>query len=522
MAKHSDALVEVHRLIRELMDAARTSAWKNGWDQPTLQRVYQNIFEHSKPPIELDPAEPLTWQYMFPFKGRARNYIKMKDDGNVIPPSTIRTRHIHKIDQLFRELAIIGTNGEPPKFDDRAEGWLDFLTYLLSKFDQTLPARAPQPSAVNNLIHLSLGSRFVGRSQFLTDLRNTLSETTVAPDLSVVVIHGLGGMGKTRVSEEYAYKYLCEYKYVLFVGADIEDNLRSNIIRIAHDERFGISNHVSTYEQAVGALVQWLPTHGPWLIIFDNVDTEEAAHAVEKLLPQLKGGHVLITARISDWGHTIARCELSELAIDDAATYLLEVTGDRKQIEDARKVARRLGCVPSLLVYAAAYIKHNPMSFRDYEVAWLGNYETLNWLNEKKAHRLSGYPTPEAAATWLTSFDKLSTRARELIQSFAWFGPEPIPLSLVSHDKKAAHALVELGGYSLITRTQIASQQLPSFTINSALQDIERIKQMAAQQTRPLVDAAKLIERGFIKQSDALVPHAMKGKRCFQATCLRA
>jgi len=524
MAEQSDALVEVYRLIRKLMDAARTHAWNKGWDQPTLERVYNNIFEHSKPPIELDPMQYITWQHMFPFRGHARNYIKVTDEINVTPPSALHTRHIHKIEQLFRELNILEENEETPLIGGSAKDWLKFLTYLLSKFHQSLPVRAPQPSAVHTLIHLPLGSHFVGRAQFLIDLRKTLLETTTAPNLSVVVIHGLGGMGKTRVSEEYAYKYLNEYKYVLFVNADTEDNLRSDIIQTAQNVQLGISQNVSTYEQAISALGQWLPTHGPWLIIFDNVDTDDAAHAVGQLFPKLRGGHVLITARISDWGHhNIARPELPKLTIDDAETYLLQATNEHGQIEasdkvDARGLAQRLGCVPSLLAYAAAYIKHNPMSFRDYEADWLKNYKSLNWLDEKRAHRLAGYPTPEAAATWLTSFEKLSTRSRNLIQSFAWFGPEPIPFSLVSHNKEAARALVELQGYSFITKTK----DTPSFTINSALQDIERIKQTAERQTQPLADAAKLIELGFIKQqtqplvdaaqkqSDLLVPHAMK------------
>jgi hypothetical protein len=80
----------------------------------------------------------------------------------------------------------------------------------------------------------------------------------------------------------------------------------------------------------------------------DNADTPEAAAEVEKTLPQLEGGQVIIASRIVDWSPAVQPVELDVLAEEDAAAFLLERTESRRKkmltdSGDAGAVARDLG-----------------------------------------------------------------------------------------------------------------------------------------------------------------------------------
>ena len=94
----------------------------------------------------------------------------------------------------------------------------------------------------------------------------------------------------------------------------------------------------------LAAVFRWLSEHSGWLLILDNADTPEAAAEVEKTLPQLQGGEVIITSRIADWSPAVQTAEpLDVLAEKDAAAFLLERTEARrkKMLTDSEDAAAR-------------------------------------------------------------------------------------------------------------------------------------------------------------------------------------
>lgn len=81
----------------------------------------------------------------------------------------------------------------------------------------------PEDVKPKNLPNASQGSLFKGRDEFLDRIRQSLGEVghtglrrvalTAAPRAA---IHGLGGIGKTRVAIEYAHRHANEYTALLF------------------------------------------------------------------------------------------------------------------------------------------------------------------------------------------------------------------------------------------------------------------------------------------------------------------
>lgn len=101
----------------------------------------------------------------------------------------------------------------------------------------------------------------------------------LASDVAVVVphvLHGLGGVGKTRVAIEYVYRFCPEYNLVWWISADQPVRVRSSLAALApHLElRFpgiGIKDAATV---VLETLRRGKP-YGRWLLIFDNADESE-------------------------------------------------------------------------------------------------------------------------------------------------------------------------------------------------------------------------------------------------------
>lgn len=354
---------------------------------------------------------------------------------------------------------------------------------ILAEFFQLPPAEKPVPFR-HNLPFASLGPLFHGRETMLTQLRETLARTPAGRAAAIAgkVVHGLGGVGKTRLAIEYGWQHASEYSTVLFVGAGSPADLRRNLAALCAPGVLDLPEQAATEEEVrEAAVLRWLGEQLEWLLILDNVDSEEAAVAVDALVARLHGGHVLLTGRLARWGAEVEPVELDVLAEEAAVGFLLERTerGRRATKEDASlaiTLARELGYLPLALEQAGAAIAERRMTFDGYLKEWHSRRDrVLTWFDPRVSH----YPV-SFAITWQTAVDRLSAPARRLLERLAWLGPEPIPESLlevaipnlseVEASLDPRDALVELATYSLVTR----AAETPTFTVHRLVQDVTR------------------------------------------------
>ena len=242
-------------------------------------------------------------------------------------------------------------------------------------------------------------------------------------------IHGLGGVGKTCLAVEYAWRYLADYAACLFVISDSPASLDRNLADRCGARLLDLPEQTATEQEVqTAAVLRWLNRRADWLLILDNVDTPEAAAAVDALLPRLQNGHVLITSRRTEWGNRIRTLALDTLDEDDAVAFLLERTGDRRRAtqtdaDTARALAEMLDGLALALEQAGAFITRYRLSLADYRQRWQAQEQKLrHWHDEQAMH----YPR-SLAVTWETSFEQLSPGAQALLDVLSWFAPEPIP-----------------------------------------------------------------------------------------------
>ncbi|MFL6075519.1 MAG: FxSxx-COOH system tetratricopeptide repeat protein [Mycobacteriales bacterium] len=297
------------------------------------------------------------------------------------------------------------------------QGSAQTVTVYVNPVDR--PGAAVAASTDSPVFHLR-GHRpdphFVGREVLLDRIRDSaLSGRSAA---LVQAVSGLGGLGKTRLAIEYAYRHRDEYRLVWWVRAEQQETLVSDYAELA-----GTLGLPSPDQQdlAVAAVRQELGRRTDWLLIFDNADDTEA---VDRLLPDLPRGHVLITTRRQAWP-SAETVRVDALSTDAAVDYLRCRTGvdDRPT---ATSLAEALGNLPLALSQAAAVIADGMTA---------GEY--LDLLHTRAPELFAeGHPPDYRASvttTWQVSFDRLSSApaAVALIRLCAFLAADAVPLDVL-------------------------------------------------------------------------------------------
>ncbi|MFM7926530.1 MAG: hypothetical protein ACKO9Q_02365, partial [Pirellula sp.] len=280
-----------------------------------------------------------------------------------------------------------------------------------------------------------VGSLFSGREEFLEQLRRVLvnKPTHIAAVTAKQRIHGLGGVGKTRVAVEYAKRYSQEYTALLFITADSPSSLDRNLAKLCGALALNLPEKEAIEQEVqVAAAIRWLRENTGWFLIVDNVDTPEAAQAVQTLLQNLYSGHIVVTSRLSNWGDAVQELALDVFSEQTAQEFLLKRT-EGKRISsatdqaDAGTLAAALGRLPLALEQAGAFIVKHRVGFQSYLERWKQQEsKVLEWhdpLNMK-------YPA-SVATTWQTSFERLTQDGRGLLNVLCWLAPDPIPRTMI-------------------------------------------------------------------------------------------
>lgn len=379
------------------------------------------------------------WEYHFALGQRLLGEPVRRKDVSVYfaAPDFLSQRPVaesNEVKQLQREFirAVKRTGQDRSPFSSLHE-----LRALVLRDGFRFPERARVP---HNLPYASLGDIFKGRDQFLADLRQTFQgavDTRATAAVRGSVVHGLGGVGKTRVAVEYAWRHLDAYSAILFVSADTPEILHRDLAALTAPLILGLPEQSDFNEVIrVTAVVHWLQEHSGWLLVLDNADTPEAAAAAEQLLARLSGGHVLITSRLTQWSAAVPLLELDVLDQPSALEFLLDRTHARRSAtpedeSDAAQIAKELDGLPIALEQAGAYIAHRRCSFAMYLAQWRASITAVSaWFDR----RLMNYPR-SLAVTWDTTLQQLNPPDAALLYLLAWLSPDRIPTSLLEGDR---------------------------------------------------------------------------------------
>ncbi|MDQ3761960.1 MAG: FxSxx-COOH system tetratricopeptide repeat protein [Actinomycetota bacterium] len=259
---------------------------------------------------------------------------------------------------------------------------------------------------------------FVGRDAMLVDLRDRLQSGGTAV---VQALHGMGGVGKTQLAIEYAYRYAEAYDVVWWINAEETGLIGEQYAALAVELGL-IPSHVDT-ASAVGALRAYLRGQGRWLLLFDNADSPAD---LRDWLPA-GPGHTLITSRDPGWGELAARVEVDVLPRAESVE-LIHVSRPATGETEADRLAEALGDLPLALAQAAGFLAETGMPVEQYLRLLETRTEELLNQSAPKSHPLS------FAAAIRVSTDRLAEvdpAALALVRIGAFLASEPIPVDIL-------------------------------------------------------------------------------------------
>ena len=190
---------------------------------------------------------------------------------------------------------------------------------------------------------------FVAREDELAEMHGTLRGNG---SRRTVVLHGLGGIGKTQLTIAYAKQHKDNYSAVFWLNIKDEDSLKRSFSKAAKQilrehpsvSRLSSVDIKENFDEVIDAVKAWLslPNNTRWLMIYDNYDnpklpsnTDPAAVDIRNYLPESYHGSVIITTRSSEVkiGHPIRIKKLEDMR--DSVKILLNASR-RKELIDGK------------------------------------------------------------------------------------------------------------------------------------------------------------------------------------------
>jgi tetratricopeptide (TPR) repeat protein len=336
---------------------------------------------------------------------------------------------------------------------------------------------------------------FTGRVDILSRLRQGAASriTAVLPeqdpnDPLPQAVQGLGGVGKTAIAIEYAYRHRFDYDLVWWIAADQLPSVRASLAALAGRLGLESATTVAGIDGAIAAVLDSLRRGDPfgrWLLIFDNADQPEE---ILDLIPR-GPGDVLITSRNHRWQAVINTVPMDVFDRPESIEFLGKRVPKGLIDSEADRLADKLGDLPLALEQAGAMLAETGMPVDEY----------LRLLDEHVTGIMSEGKSPDypysMTAAWKLSVDALQRQlpqARELLRCCAFFGPEPIPRDVfrlgvqvtdthvsdvISDPILLARAIRELGRFALVTLDgrSISVHRLVQALLRDELSEAERV-----------------------------------------------
>jgi tetratricopeptide (TPR) repeat protein/nucleoside phosphorylase len=392
-----------------------------------------------------------------------------------------------------------------------------------------------RPSGVWNVPH-ARNPHFTGRDELLDRLHQQLTPTEQNDPARFrrialtqpQAIKGLGGVGKTQIAVEYAYRSREQgrFTHILWVNAASEETIIASFVTIAELLPTFSAKNETDQRKLVEAVKRWLEQcEQRWLLIFDNADD---LPIIQEHVPQSGNGSVLLTTRTNAVGSLGASSiEVENMGLIEGTEFLLHRV-QRQQASDEERdeainVVIALDCFPLALDQAGAYIEETGCGFIEY----LKVYENhRKELLARRGEQATNYPS-SVAITWSLSFKKVNQAnpaAAELLRLCAFLAPDKIPEELIQDGAANWSPLLQQAATDLFTFNQMVEEllkfSLVKRLVETRMLSIHRLVQAVQMDTMEPTEQRQWAER-VVRAVNDVFPSNSDDVAAIWPQCLR-
>ncbi|MFT4926538.1 MAG: tetratricopeptide (TPR) repeat protein, partial [Phenylobacterium sp.] len=329
----------------------------------------------------------------------------------------------------------------------------------------------------NHVFHLPFkpkGDGVVGREDALQQLRHQLTEGRPTSIGQAAAFKGIGGLGKTQLAIEYAYRYKDDYpKGVIWITADQE--ISPQLIQIAKAGQW-ISPQ-SEHKVILDAAIKRITSYSDCLVIFDNVDE---LNQIQPYLPTVSANpHLLITSRVAIRGFTAI--ELALLTPAQGLELLFKEavrdpsTTSAEQITAAEIICGELSYLPLAIEIAGAYLKSRTIiQFSHYQQMLADNLEKAT--NSQDIDSFTGHQQDLFLTLQITESEiSRSPQLKPVLQLLSWSASSSMGLSLMTALLQITELeLLDALSLGVELRLLTASEDGQRYSIHRLLQQVQR------------------------------------------------
>ncbi|KAI3326449.1 kinesin light chain 1 [Xylariaceae sp. AK1471] len=331
----------------------------------------------------------------------------------------------------------------------------------------------PGTQKTHFMVPFGRNDHFVGREAILEQLLEKAPPSANKDDCQRTAVEGLGGIGKTQVALEAAYRVRdrypdCSVFWVPVVDLTSFENAYREIGQLL--QLSGINDNKADVKMLVKTGLSH-KSAGSWLLIIDNADDIDALFTDANLadcLPFSREGSILFTSRNHKVTVGLDISQGNSIAVpkmDSAeATKLLRTGLNKSQISDTESTKCLLNFLTNLplaIKQASAFIASNTnITVSLYlEFCKSSNADLIDLLSRQfeDRHRYKEHARKQnpVATTWLISFEYISRHnplAADYLKFICFLAEKDIPLSLlpVASKIKMAEAVGTLKAYAFI------------------------------------------------------------------------
>src|SRR5579871_1059874 len=458
--------------------------------------------------------------------GTTQVNVSRWETGQTIPGPYFRQQLAHTFNKSLEELGLVSAESETEESEKQPEELEAVSGPPIITQEMSQPSLWQVPFRQNPY--------FTGREDILLQVYTALSTRHSAALTQTQAISGLGGVGKTQIAVEYAYRHREDYSAVMWIDASSLDRFKDEFAGLAALFNLPEQNEANQ-DIVISAVRRWLTTHSAWLLILDNIEDLEI---LDRYLPTVSGGKVLLTTRQQALGTLAQGISVDKMEEAEGMLFLLRRSKLLVQdesltqvglnaLKQAKEIVKVLDGLPLALDQAGAYIEETKCGLSAYLTLYHAHRSRL--LN-RRGKLSAGHPEP-VTNTWSLSFQRVASAnpaAVELLYLLAFLSPESLyeemllkgaeelgpTLRSALIDPMSFNDLIELLlHYSLIRRHTEAR----SLSIHRLVQAVLR-ESMPQELTQLWVERAvravnrafpEVVEQSTWEQCRRCLPHAL-------------
>ncbi|KAK5700462.1 hypothetical protein LTR97_004979 [Elasticomyces elasticus] len=229
-----------------------------------------------------------------------------------------------------------------------------------------------------------------------------------------VVLYGLGGIGKTQIALEYAYRRKSDFDAILWCNAEREETLAQCFMHLA--ERLGMAMNGHAIADLCTLIALLAMSSGTWLVIIDGLDE---LHDMHDHWPHSANISVLLTTRNARLSYEVSTVgmEVPPLTAGEGSELLRRSILTPHNVEEeaaAASLTRELMGLPLAVTQATSFIREQHLTLTEYQ-------KLLNSYSD-----IASYKSRSVQDVWETSYATISGEARDLLNLLCFFHPHGV------------------------------------------------------------------------------------------------